>query len=62
MHTPILFDESACNGCNICVEVAQWTSWDQIRKRTGRRLFYMETNAAIAVRAGSGVPTIKGML
>ncbi len=21
MHTPILFDESVCNGCNICVEV-----------------------------------------
>ncbi len=21
MHTPILFDENVCSGCNICVEV-----------------------------------------
>jgi NAD-dependent dihydropyrimidine dehydrogenase PreA subunit len=21
MHVPILFDDSACNGCNVCVEV-----------------------------------------
>ena len=21
MHTPVLFDDSVCNGCNVCVEV-----------------------------------------
>ena len=21
MHTPVIFEESACNGCNICLEV-----------------------------------------
>lgn len=21
MHTPILFDDTACNGCNVCVEI-----------------------------------------
>ena len=21
MHTPILFDDRACNGCNVCVEI-----------------------------------------